>query len=235
MNSLIILAGGDGKRANQDVPKQFVIIDKNSGERVINLHLSIMKNKNFNFQEIIVVVPNSWFNVIKKELKKICPIVKVVVGGSNRSKSSAIGIQACSKNCKNVLIHDGARPFASTNLYKSCIKKLKDNDAVIPIIESIDSAVYFQNSSNNYNPSFLKRENLKFIQTPQAFKYKLINQAYANLELERTDDLQILLAYNKKSKVCFINGELENFKITTKRDVELVKYSLKNCNQKVDK
>ncbi len=233
MNSLVILAAGDGKRAKQNIPKQFMIIDRTSGKRVINLHLPIIKNKNFNFHEIIVVVPNSWSSTIKKELKKICPIAKVVIGGSNRSKSSAIGIKACSKNCENVLIHDGARPFASTNLYKLCIEKLKNNEAVIPIIDSVDSSVYFQNSNEDCNPAYLKRKHLKLIQTPQAFKYKLISQAYANIEIEKTDDLQILLSYNEKSKICFINGESANFKITTERDIELVLNSIKNHNKKV--
>jgi len=234
MNSLVILAAGDGKRAKQDIPKQFVIIDENSGKRVINLHLPIIKSKNFDFHEIVVVVPNSWFVTIKKELKKICPIAKVIIGGSNRSKSAAIGIKACSKKCENVLIHDGARPFASANLYKLCIEKLKNNDAVIPLTDSVDSSVYFQNSYEDSNPTYLKREYLKFIQTPQAFKYKLISQAYANLEIEKTDDLQILLTYNDKSKICFIDGDSANFKITTKKDVELVMSLIKNHDKEVE-
>ena len=50
--------------------------------------------------------------------------------------------------------------------------------------------------------------------------------------LEKTDDLQILLAHNKKSKVCFINGEIENFKITTNyHTVIFMIYRLKEIYQ----
>ena len=69
---------------------------------------------------------------------------------------------------------------------------------------------------------FLNRNYLKSIQTPQAFKYNYIKSAYNNKNESKTDDLQVLLAYNPKSKIRFIKGEENNFKITTKRDIELI-------------
>ena len=42
-------------------------------------------------------------------------------------------------NCKKVLIHDAARPNPSKKLIKNLINKLKNNDAVIPIIKINDA------------------------------------------------------------------------------------------------
>ena len=69
----------------------------------------------------------------------------------------------------------------------------------------------------------MNRNYLKAIQTPQAFRYNCIKSAYDNKVENKTDDLQILLAYKPKSRIRFIKGEEKNFKITTQRDINLIK------------
>ena len=54
-------------------------------------------------------------------------------------------------------------------------------------------------------------------------KYDCIKSAYDNKTDDKTDDLQILLAYNPKSKIRFIKGENNNFKITTQTDIQVIK------------
>ena len=45
--------------------------------------------------------------------------------------------------------------------------------------------------------------------------------------VDKTDDLQILLSYNPQSKIRFIKGEESNFKLTTKREIQIIKELLK--------
>ena len=53
MNSVIILAGGDGKRLNSQIPKQFIEIDH---RKIIDFSIIEFK-KNKNMDEIILVFP----------------------------------------------------------------------------------------------------------------------------------------------------------------------------------
>tara|TARA_Y100001936_G_C16009522_1_gene632708 strand:- start:461 stop:1171 length:711 start_codon:yes stop_codon:yes gene_type:complete len=233
MNSLIILAGGLGKRAHQKDPKQFFLLDKEKKIRIMYLQYPYLDNKKHEFDEIIIVVPNGWKSIIQKEIKKICSISRVIIGGKNRSESSYLGLQECSARCNNVLIHDAARPFVSEKIYQSCINYLNEYDAVIPIIEAKDTPLYIDSSQKNQKSFFLNRESLKSIQTPQAFKYNCIKEAYDNKKQNKTDDLQILLDYKPNSKIQLISGEDKNFKITTERDIQIIKALYKNNQYEV--
>ena len=91
---------------------------------------------------------------------------------------------------------------------------LKNNRAVIPFIKTENSTKYKKgNRLQN-----LDRDKLIFTQTPQCFDYKTI---YKLTKLNKhlvTDEAALFLNYKKKIK--FIEGEQNNFKITTKSDLE---------------
>tara|TARA_B100000674_G_scaffold449019_1_gene417884 strand:- start:220 stop:822 length:603 start_codon:yes stop_codon:yes gene_type:complete len=178
--------------------------------------------KNINFNEVIIVTPIEWRDTIEKELSSsnINVTFKVVEGGYTRSESSYLGLQACSSKCEKVLIHDAARPFVSKEIYDSCIKYLDRYDSVIPIIPSKDTSVYFDSSKDI---DFINREKIRLVQTPQAFKYDMIIDAYKKQEDEKTDDLQVLLKHNPKAKIKFIEGSEKNFKVTTKNHIDIIK------------
>ena len=222
MNSLILLAGGSGKRAQQHIPKQFIELDNEKKTRLMYLQYPYTNVKNINFNEVIIVTPIEWRDTIEKELSSsnINVTFKVVEGGYTRSESSYLGLQACSSKCEKVLIHDAARPFVSEEIYDSCIEYLDRYDSVIPIIPSKDTSIYF-NSSKDID--FINRDKIRLVQTPQAFKYDMIIDAYKNQEDEKTDDLQVLLKYNPKAKIKFIEGSEKNFKVTTKNHIDIIK------------
>ena len=130
MNSLILLAGGSGKRAKQHIPKQFIELNGEKKTRLMYLQYPYTNVKNVNFDEVIIVTPSEWKDTITKELSctNINVTCKVVEGGYTRSESSYLGLQACSLSCKKVLIHDAARPFVSKEIYNSCIEYLSRYD-----------------------------------------------------------------------------------------------------------
>mgnify|MGYP003969589725 CR=1 FL=1 len=128
-NALVILAGGKGSRLNKPIPKQFIQIN---GENLIHFFLKRMDINNFDI--ILIVHKNSYFNHIKK-LKNDFPSIKFLFAnsGKNRQLSSFNALKKLSPyKPKNVLIHDAARPFCSNKLIVKLIKQLNNNDSVIP-------------------------------------------------------------------------------------------------------
>ena len=67
MNSVIILAGGEGKRLNSQIPKQFIKIDH---RRIIDFSINEFK-KNKNVDEIILVFPKNSLILLVKNIKII--------------------------------------------------------------------------------------------------------------------------------------------------------------------
>jgi len=219
MNSVIILAGGSGTRTNLKIPKQFMNV--NSKNCIVDYSISTFKSVS-KITEIILVCPKDWKMKLSKKYKNI----KIVLGGETRAASSMNGLNACSKETENVLIHDAARPYVSTCLIENVIKSLKNFEAVIPILNCTDSLLQINSNSFNY----LEREKIKCIQTPQGFKYRFIMEAYKNIDFNISvfsDDFSIASIYKSDISYNFINGETSNYKITTSNDIDLAKKLLK--------
>ena len=68
---------------------------------------------------------------------------------------------------------------------------------------------------------YLNRKNIKIVQTPQFFIYQKISTAYKNNENIFTDDLSLILDFNKNTSYKFFEGAESNFKITSISDYEL--------------
>jgi 2-C-methyl-D-erythritol 4-phosphate cytidylyltransferase / 2-C-methyl-D-erythritol 2,4-cyclodiphosphate synthase len=207
-NYFVILAAGKGKRFNKNKPKQFY---KYKDKEIIE-H-SITKSIESRLFKKIIVVSNN-INHFKKS--KYSNLITVIKGGNERSDSSLRAIKFLKKfKPKNVLIHDAARPNFSVKLLANLINNLKKNKAVIPIIHSNDSIKY-KIKNEIYN---LNRKNAFLTQTPQAFRYKDL-YSLATREMNNISDEASLYIKNNY-KIKFINGEIQNNKITYEEELKI--------------
>ena len=210
MNScFIILAGGESKRFNSNIPKPYHLY---KGKPLL-LH-SIDRVKSYGkFNKIVLVINKKHKNYIKKlKIKDL----KIVTGGETRAESAYKGLRSIRNyNVKNVMIHDAARPNFSLKLLDKLYKGLKLNDCIIPAIQTTDS---IKQKSLNKTIN-LKRENIYLIQTPQAFNYRKLYQLQNDMSAEVTDDANIFIKAGKKIKI--IKGEINNKKITINLDTKI--------------
>ena len=203
----ILLAAGKGKRFKSNTLKQFHILN---GKPLIN-HSIEKAIKSKIFKEIIIVT-NTKINKPKQKF------IKIIKGGSERFKSSKNALEYIkNKTFKNVFIHDAARPNFSIKLLQKLKKELAHNKAVIPYINTDDSVKY-KNGSNLTN---LKRKNLILTQTPQCFDFKMLYKLSNNNKKFITDEATLFIENDQKIK--FIKGEKNNFKITTKKDLDKIR------------
>ena len=212
MNIAIILAAGMSSRYNKDKPKQFD--DSFNKKMLIEYSIETFINHS-EIDSIILVVPELYFEEIKNKIKN-CLIIK---GGKTRQQSSFLGLRACPKNTNNVLIHDAARPFVSTQIIEDCIKNLNKNIAVSPALPCTDTIIEAKNNSNISKT--LDRNILYQLQTPQAFNYKILFDCHKKLNEQFTDDISIIKKQGYECKI--IIGDIKNMKITYKEDFKILK------------
>ena len=181
-NYFVILAAGKSKRFNKKIPKQFF----NYRNKEIIDH-SIEKSLNSKLFKKILIVSNNLKYLKKKKYPKLINIIK---GGKERSDSSFKALKYLKKyKPKNVFIHDAARPNFSIKLLKNITKNLKNNKAVVPIINSKDTIKYkTQNQIFNLN-----RNNLLLTQTPQAFRFKELYKITKNQKNKVTDEATLFI------------------------------------------
>ena len=210
---LILLAAGESKRFNSKTPKPFTKI----GGKTLLEHSLIKFGKIKQIKKTIVVI-NKKHTKFLKEIRS--DNFLKTMGGKTRQESTYNALKYIKKNrikCTSVLIHDSARPNFSLRLIKKIINASKKN-TVIPKIPIHDALKEFIGKETLLN---LSRENFFSTQTPQSFKFKeILNLHSENKSLYKDDDLSLVQSLKK---VKFIDGEKNNFKITSKQDLTMLK------------
>lgn len=211
--SVIIVAGGTGKRMNYPVPKQFLHI--NSKPIIVHTIDNFIK---YDAQlEIIVVVNSDYFdhwNEIKQKYYTANNIISVH-GGETRFHSVQNGLNAITYT--DVLaIHDAVRPIITYELLKRLFDKAIKKGSAIPVVSIKDSIRYI--TEKETKP--INRNHLYYVQTPQIFNFEWIKDAYSTSYNDSfTDDASVL--EHKGYPLFFVEGSPINIKITTQEDLIL--------------
>jgi 2-C-methyl-D-erythritol 4-phosphate cytidylyltransferase / 2-C-methyl-D-erythritol 2,4-cyclodiphosphate synthase len=204
--SVIIPAGGSGERLGAKVPKALVQL---AGRTLIEHAVS---NMSAIADEIIVAAPKGLEKTFQELLGSE---VLVVTGGITRTESVKAGLKVIAKDTKFVLVHDAARPLASTDLARRIIKELQSGaDAVIPGLKVADTIKRV--NVDGFVTKTPNRAKLRAIQTPQGFTYATLVTAH-KLNAEATDDAALVEELDIPVKVIF--GEDRAMKITTPDDL----------------
>lgn len=217
MNGVVIVAAGTGSRMNMGINKQFIKLE---GKEVIVYTIEKFYN-NHNIDDIVVVVKESEAEFFKKEIieKYNFKNIKIAYGGKERQDSIYNGLKCVDKNCKIVLIHDGARPFVDNRIIEECISVAKEKKAVVVGVPVKDTIKIVIDGKITDTPN---RANLWSAQTPQTFDYSLIKKAYDEAYKSNyygTDDS--MLVENIGQEVTMIMGSYENIKITSPEDLNM--------------
>lgn len=223
MNYGIILSGGIGSRFGGDIPKQYIEIN---GNPIIAYTVKQVLRAQC-LDELIIVADKQWHPYIKKSITSFCGNhnnhIHYALPGVSRQGSIYNGLLKCISfritEKDNVLIHDAVRPLVSEKLLNCCLESLKDNEAVMPVI-SINDTIY--QSLNGINVTgLLNRDTLYAGQAPEGFKLK----RYFDICCDFIDEIDNIrgsseLAYKGGMRICMINGDISNFKITNQEDLK---------------
>ncbi|MGD6782151.1 2-C-methyl-D-erythritol 4-phosphate cytidylyltransferase [Sutcliffiella horikoshii] len=216
---VIVLAAGQGKRMKAGKNKQFIELE---GKPVIIHTLSVFEADPW-CSEIKLVI-NEKEKDIFKELLHQYPVQKIkemVIGGEERQDSVYNGLTSL-QSAEIVLVHDGARPFISQEVIHNLVEKASKEGAAIvgvPVKDTIKRV-----SKAGVVEQTVERSSLWSIQTPQAFRYPILKEAHDKAKTENylgTDEASLVERIHVP--VHIVQGEYENFKLTTPEDLILAK------------
>lgn len=207
--SVIITAGGLGKRMKSPLPKQFMLLGK-----IPLLMQTIQLFYDYDSEiELILALPEDWIDHWKElQIGHMFTIPHIVVSGGNERFHT---VQNALKKCtgKFVAVHDGVRPFVEQSLLQFCFASLKEHSAVIPLL-SIKESVRFLTHDKTET---LDRNNYKIVHTPQFFHSDVLKKAYLQAYHSLiTDDASLVEQMGEK--LFFVESNEENIKVTTAND-----------------
>ena len=230
MNIALILAAGTGSRmGNADKPKQFLPIYG----KPLMIHTIEAFEMHDDIDQIVVVTSEGYDDQVKVWCKQydLGKVKAVAIGSDSRQGSVYNGLQAVkalgAKADDIIVIHDAARPLISQNIITNNIEACKKYDAVDTVIKASDTIVASKDSERISD--IPNRSELYQGQTPQTFKFGLINEAHENAKAGKipnvTDDTKLVISMGKE--VHLVEGSKQNFKITTFDDLMMLKALLK--------
>lgn len=200
------------------LPKQFMLLGGIPVvARTINIFAEALPGA-----EIVVVLPEEHIAMWKNLAARFDVAVhKCVAGGAERFHSVKAGIEALSEDVTSIAVHDGVRALVTKRLIIRAALAMEENDAVIPVIEVVDSYRRVEQGGSTTLP----RSELRIVQTPQIFKSSILRKAYTQeFDQAFTDDASVVEAMG--IKITLVDGERTNIKLTTPEDMEWAEWML---------
>lgn len=213
--AVVVLAAGSGTRFGHSTNKVWLPL----GERRIISHSLLNATQSFAGCRVVLVIDPVDSGMAREVLAQEVPEINVelVNGGRTRHDSELNALKHLSSdieagNINVVLIHDGARPLASADLFALVANAAKTHGGALPAID-VDP----------YEIDVVLRQRLARVQTPQAFRARELLAAY--LQAERggfvgTDTAACMEKYLPETQSVAVPGEPTNIKITYPHDLE---------------
>ena len=212
----VVLAAGSGTRFGHDINKVWLPLN---GRHIISRSLTNAA-ANFKDARIILVINPADEGFARKALAAdaMPTSIEIVYGGASRHESEFNALQYLKPaidagDIDIVLIHDGARPLATPELFSAIADGAANHGGAIPTI-ALDAR----------EMDSTREESVARVQTPQGFKAQPLLAAYEKSIEEGfvgTDTAACMEKFFPEVKILAVPGDVFNFKITYPQDLAI--------------
>jgi len=224
----ILPAAGLGTRMAGPQPKQFLALD--------GVPILIHSLRAFAAVERVTAI---YVAVRKPEMERVqaqaaeygfANRVRVVEGGDNRQESVAHALAALpAEEDDIVLVHDAVRPLIDAATIERTIDAVALHGAAIVGLPAVDTIKQVERTAHGaLITSTIPREFVVLAQTPQGFRYGLLQRAFAEAVADGfvgTDEASVV--ERAGLPVAVVHGSQVNLKITQPGDLELAEFYLR--------
>jgi 2-C-methyl-D-erythritol 4-phosphate cytidylyltransferase len=228
--AVILPAAGLGTRMGHNAAektgtsrKQFMLLD---GSPIL-LHTIRKFVASPLVDEIVVALRSDDLGWVGELLRKesLGKPVRLVQGGESRQASVQNALAEIAPDTDLVAVHDAVRPFVDLPTIEKVIREAAETGAAIVGIVPVDTVKTLR---KNKVKATVPRESLALAQTPQAFRYGLLKDAF---ERAREDgfiatDESSLVERLEQVDVSVVLGSDRNIKITKPSDMDLARLFL---------
>ncbi|MFT3872929.1 MAG: 2-C-methyl-D-erythritol 4-phosphate cytidylyltransferase [Nocardioides sp.] len=217
--ALVMLAAGDGRRTGHDTNKVLLPL---AGRRVYTWAIRWARELPGIVRTVLVIREQDRDTIETTLTREVEDLdVTVVTGGTSRHGSEWAALQVLAPDIERgdldvVVIHDAARPLASTALFSRVITCAAEHGGALPAL--------IQDDLTAVEPTDpLPELEVIAVQTPQAFAAPPLLAAYRRADRDGfvgTDTASCMERYTD-SPVHWVDGDARNIKITFPEDLFL--------------
>ena len=216
MTTAIIVAAGKSERMGAGTDKAFLSL----GNKPVVAWSLLAFEKCPDVDRIVLVVRKEQQVAAKAVARMfgISKLIAIVPGGNKRQESVQAGLAVCDVDTRQVVVHDGARPCVTPDVISEVVKLAKRVGAATVGRRMTDTVKRVEKGTAVSGTE--DREKLWAVQTPQAFQFRVLSNAYKALgKNEVTDDCQAVELAGETVRI--YENRAPNFKITTVEDLQM--------------
>jgi len=223
VNAAIIVAGGSGERSGLAAGKQLAVV---AGRPVLSYALAAFDACPAIHEIVVVAHPDRMdeYRAVAVDPVASAKVSRIVGGGSTRQRSVAAGLEAVSSSAQTIIVHDGARPLVTEGLVTAVMEALERDGSLDGLVVGHPSFDTLKSVDvDRVVLGTLDRNAVWAAQTPQAFRARVLREAYAQAMaegFEGTDDASLVERLGRR--VGMFQGPRDNLKITVPEDLLVV-------------
>lgn len=216
----VILAGGKSGRNQQNIPNQFISI---LGKPVIVYCLEAYQAHPA-VDDIYVVCLKGWENIVRAYAHQygISKLRGLIPAASSGILSVKNGLEHIKKRYAAddvIIFQESTRPMVTAEMISKLLKACSETGSA-NICQSMRDYVQF--TYVNGKVSYVDRNAVVDLQSPEAYRLKVINDVFEAAARERhvlTESCCVMLMYNLGYPINFIEGSVNNIKIVRQEDI----------------
>ena len=202
----LIVAAGSGSRMGGEIPKQFRLL---AGKAVLTHAVDALASHPA-IDAVRVVIGGDQQELTRQALVGRS-VGELIIGGAERADSVRAGLGAIEADV--ILVHDAARPFCPPDVVDRLLEALDGAEGAIPALPVPDTLA----RTDGLLGKAVDRAGLVRVQTPQAFRYRSLVDAYSQWSgPSPTDESTVLRAAGRD--VAVVAGDPMLEKLTTAAD-----------------
>lgn len=230
MNIVLLLAGGVGKRAGADVPKQFLQIN---GIPLIVYTLNVFQQSNL-IDGICVVAHSDWIKEVESYVSeyKITKLKWIASGGRTGLESVKKGLECLYElsNDDYLLIHDSVRPFLTQKAIEENVRTALLHDVAVTSVPCVETLV--KADGDGQATMQVPRDGLMRVMTPQTFKVKILRDLFGGTDVLNSPFPSTFALYMSHGFPVYCSyGSERNIKITYPEDIIYLKNLFENSQK----
>jgi 2-C-methyl-D-erythritol 4-phosphate cytidylyltransferase len=209
---------GGGDRLGADRPKAFARL---GDEPLLAQSLKRLDDSDW-VDFIVVAAPPGWEEpaILLAEELGCSKVSSCVTGGATRGESVERALAEVPEDAAVVLVHDAARPLVSDEVIERVVTALNDGwDGALPGLPLADTIKRVDDEGRVVET--LNRDELRAVQTPQAFVASVVREAYARGDVAAASDCSSLVEA-RGGRVRVVEGDPKLIKVTDVGDLERV-------------
>jgi 2-C-methyl-D-erythritol 4-phosphate cytidylyltransferase len=212
----VLAAAGSGERFGADRPKAFVRL----GDLPLLAPSLERLDRSDWVDAIVVAAPPGWEepSILLAEELGCSKVSSCVTGGPTRGESVRLALAEVPQEAAVVLVHDAARPLVEDAVIERVLAALNEGwDGAVPALPVTDTV---KRVEGDRVVETLNRDELRTVQTPQAFVADVLRQAFDGDVTKASDCASLVEARGGRVKV--VAGDPRLMKITDSADLEQV-------------